>query len=93
MLTFPNVTPAAFAIVLTQLREEGSKVEQLSDDGMNFKISGHHWPLGDIVAAVTYVRDTVTVQVVKPSSWEQTIGERIGKSIEAAQRKVAGESA
>src|SRR6185369_14607912 len=97
MLTFPNVTPAAFALVLTQLREEGSKIEKIgsfigrlatnvSDDTETqyWRITGHHWPLGDIRANVAYDGGTVTVDVVQPKAWEQTIGERIGKSIEAA---------
>lgn len=96
MLTFPNVSPAAFALVLDQLRKEGSEVKQTNPGGaypILHTITGHHWPLGDIRANVTYDGGTVTVDVVKPKAWESTIGERIGKSILAAQRTVAGESA
>lgn len=98
MLTFPNVTPAAFAIVLDQLRKEGSTVEptgavNMLPNGGKYTITGHHWPLGDIRANVAFDGATVTVDVVQPKSWEHTIGERIGKSIEAAKRVVAGETA
>lgn len=105
MLTFPNVTPAAFALVLDQLRKEGSSVvgpkgplfgaEALSvghTEGaypIEYTITGHHWPLGDIRANIAFDGATVTVDVVKPEAWEKQIGERIGKSIEAAKRTVA----
>ena len=93
MLTFPNVTPAAFALVLDQLRKEGSEVRAIGftppDVAMSYEITGHHWPLGDIRAYVAFDGATVTVDVVQPKSWESTIGERIGKSIEAAQKQVA----
>lgn len=95
MLTFNNVSPAAFALVLDQLRKEGSEVERTTDlaGPQGYLIIGHHWPLGDIRANVAYDGATVTVDVVQPKAWESTIGERIGKSIEAAQRDVAGETA
>ncbi len=102
MLTFPNVSPAAFAIVRDQLRKEGSEVARCSVSvaGMSpelfleeYTITGHHWPLGDIRANVAFDGATVTVDVVQPKAWESTIGERIGKSIEAAQKQVAGETA
>lgn len=98
MLTFPNVTPAAFALVLDQLRKEGSEVFKCAvsmiGDAMRetYTITGHHWPLGDICAHVAYDGATVTVDVVQPKAWESTIGERIGKSIEAAQKQLAGET-
>ncbi len=95
MLSFPNVSPAAFALVLDQLRKEGSSVIHAftNDNTSHYSITGHHWPLGDINAHVAFDGATVTVDVVQPKSWESAIGERIGKSIEAAQRTVAGESA
>lgn len=94
MLTFPNVTAAAFALVLDQLRKEGSEVTQTGPTWCeSYTITGHHWPLGDIRANVAFDGATVTVDVVQPKSWESTIGERIGKSIEAAKRTVAGETA
>lgn len=102
MLTFPNVTPAAFAIVLDQLRKEGSSVERYTVSSAaispelfleEYTITGHHWPLGDIRANVVFDGATVTVDVAKPSAWESVIGERIGKSIEAAKRTVAGDTA
>lgn len=93
MLTFPNVTPAAFALVLDQLRKEGSTVRALGftppDVTMNYEIIGRHIPLGNIRANVAFDGATVTVDVVQPKAWESTIGERIGKSIEAAKRTVA----
>lgn len=96
MLTFPNVSPAVFALVLDQLRKEGSQVREADSNNAAIKqvnqylITGHHWPLGDIRANVAYDGNTVTVDVVKPSVWESQIGGRIEDAISDAKRKVAG---
>lgn len=93
MLTFPNVTPAAFALVLDQLRKEGSSVTRTTTDQLGpddrYLITGHHWPLGDIRANIAFDGATVTVDVVQPKSWESTIGGRIGEAIQVAQRQAA----
>jgi hypothetical protein len=95
VLTFPNVTPAVFALVLDQLRREGSEIEMASykPPDEQYTITGHHWPLGDIRANVAFDGATVTVDVVQPKSWESSIGGKIQDAISAAKRAVAGESA
>lgn len=93
MLTFPNVTPAAFALVLDQLRKEGSSVERTTmvpSFGDTFEITGHHWPLGDIRANVAFDGATVYVDVVKPKDWEHAIGSKLQDAISDAKRRVSG---
>jgi hypothetical protein len=96
LLTFPNVSPAAFALVLDQLSKEGthitSNAQNIGGKG-RYEFIGHHFPLGDIRASATFDGASVTVDAVYPKVWESAIGERIGKSIEAAQKQVAGEAA
>lgn len=94
MLTYPNVTPAVFALVLDQLRKEGSSVTEIpTAEGLEgtyyYTVTGHHWPLGDIRANVAFDGAMVTVDVVKPKDWEHTIGGKIQDAISAAQ-KVGG---
>lgn len=99
VLTFPNVSPAVFALVLDQLRKEGSSVDQQC--GINgpfelapqqYTITGHHWPLGDIRANVAFDGATVTVDVVQPKAWEHSIAGKIQDAISAAKRRVDGGS-
>ena len=100
MLTFPNVTPAVFALVLDQLRKEGSEVTKgppaprhdgvCSEWNATYTITGHHWPLGDIRANVAFDGATVTVDVVQPKSWEHAIGSKIQDAISDAKKRVDG---
>ena len=109
MLTFPNVTPAAFALVLDQLRKEGSSVIGPHGPAFNsqavtagqtetmwpvqYTITGEHFPLGKITANVSYDGSTVHVDVVKPKAWEHAIGSKLQDAISDAKRQVTGESA
>lgn len=95
MLSFLNVTPAVFALVLDQLRREGSEVKDSANpDAFSgtccYTITGHHWPLGDIRANVAFDGTTVTVDVVKPKDWEHAIGGKIQDAISDAKKRVAG---
>ncbi len=94
MLTFPNVTPAAFALVLDQLRKEGSRVVDVPsvdafEGTFRYLITGHHWPLGDIRANVAFDGATVTVDVVQPKAWEHAVGAKVQEAIDDARRRVA----
>lgn len=86
MLTFPNVTPEVFALVLDQLRTEAT-VEQVSSNG--YMVNGHHWALGHIRTSVTFDGSLVTVIVLQPERWEDKIGGRIRDAITLAQQAVA----
>lgn len=85
MLTFPNVTPAVFALVLDQLRAEGVIVASIGDDCHAIKGNG-------IDATVAYSQDSIVDVTIKHKPWyvpESVIAGKIRDAITLAQQAVA----
>lgn len=85
MLTFPNVTPQVFALVLDQLRTESVIVAGIGNDLYAIKGNG-------IDATVAYSSDGMVDVTIKKKPWyvpESVIASKIRDAITLAQQAVA----
>lgn len=88
MLTFPNVTPEVFALVLDQLRTEATVTDSRPTMRGGYRISGNGV---DAVAALDEGSNTVVVQIDRKPFFvsEGMIAGKIRDAITLAQQAVA----